>query len=76
MSNIHNKRQHCENHYWGMSPEFMVVPHLSETDVFFVFRPLSASKHLEIEVKITETKFYSDIDLTENESQWVKDNLI
>ncbi len=50
--------------------EFMVVPHLAQGNIYFVFRQLNGGQYLEIEIKIEGLTVFNFNKLTVNEKNF------
>ena len=61
---------------WKKDPFFMVVPHLTQLEVHFVFRRLSPTSYLEIEFEIRHGLIYPESKLTKSENEYIRKNLI
>ena len=61
---------------WQKDPFFMVVPHLTQPELHFVFRRLSPTSYLEIEFEIKHGLIYPDSKLTKSENEYIGKNLI
>lgn len=76
MESIVSKIDGKEECKWQSDPFFMVVPHLTQSDVHFVFRRLSPISYLEIEFEIRHGLIYPESKLTKSENEYIRKNLI
>jgi|GEM_PF-1373110 hypothetical protein len=61
---------------WHNDPFFMVAPHLTDTNIQYVYRRLSPTSYREIEVVIKRGIIKPESKLTKSETEYFEKNLL